>query len=58
MLSSSMGRFGVLHGRESLHDIALDEGNYILRLAVRDERTGLMGSENAPLKVGPINGPK
>jgi len=42
----------------SLHDIALDEGNYILRLAVRDERTGLMGSENAPLKVRPINGPK
>ena len=35
---------------------ALDEGNYILRLAVRDERTGLMGSENAPLKVGAPEG--
>jgi VWFA-related protein len=29
----------------------LGEGNYLLRLAVRDERTGLLGSENAELKV-------
>lgn len=29
----------------------LGEGSYFLRLAVRDERTGLMGSENAELKV-------
>jgi hypothetical protein len=35
---------------------ALDEGSYILRLAVCDERTGLMGSENAPLKVGANEG--
>jgi VWFA-related protein len=35
---------------------ALDEGSYILRLAVRDERTGLLGSENAPLKVGAPEG--
>jgi VWFA-related protein len=30
---------------------ALKEGSYLLRLAVRDERTGLIGSENAELKV-------
>lgn len=35
---------------------ALDEGSYILRLAVRDERTGLLGSENAPLTVGAPEG--
>ena len=29
----------------------LGEGSYLLRLAVRDERTGLIGSENAELKV-------
>jgi len=30
----------------------LKEGSYILRLAVRDERTGLIGSQNAKLTVG------
>jgi VWFA-related protein len=30
----------------------LGEGNYLLRLAVRDERTGLIGSQNAELAVG------
>ena len=30
----------------------LEEGSYILRLAVRDERTGLIGSQNAKLTVG------
>jgi VWFA-related protein len=30
----------------------LGEGNYLLRLAVRDERTGLIGSQNADLTVG------
>ncbi|HEX3584551.1 MAG TPA: VWA domain-containing protein [Candidatus Angelobacter sp.] len=30
----------------------LEEGNYLLRLAVRDERTGLIGSQNAELAVG------
>ncbi|HEY2170383.1 MAG TPA: hypothetical protein VGJ30_12205 [Candidatus Angelobacter sp.] len=35
---------------------ALDEGSYILHLAVRDERTGPLGPENAPLKVGAPEG--
>ncbi|HEY2392976.1 MAG TPA: VWA domain-containing protein [Candidatus Angelobacter sp.] len=30
---------------------SLKEGSYLLRLAVRDERTGLIGSENAELEV-------
>jgi VWFA-related protein len=30
----------------------LEEGNYLLRLAVRDERTGLIGSQTAELSVG------
>jgi len=30
----------------------LEEGNYLLRLAVRDERTGLIGSQTAELFVG------
>src|ERR1700739_1140551 len=30
----------------------LGEGNYLLRLAVRDERTGLIGSQTAELSVG------
>ena len=30
----------------------LGEGDYLLRLAVRDERTGLIGSQNAELIVG------
>jgi VWFA-related protein len=35
---------------------ALDEGSYILRLAVRDERTGLIGSQNVEVKVTPKEG--